>query len=147
MHIKNLGITLAAAALLVFAAACHKASSDDEAIRASVLQHLQKNGGLNLAAMETQFQQITVDGDHAQAQVLFRTKQEGATMQMTYALERRDGEWAVLKSHPTGGQVNHPPVDSSHGGGDPASPGDPAGPNMPHLRPPSDTAPKPGKPR
>ena len=139
-------ILLSGAILLLFAVACKKAASDDEAIRAAIQQHLQKNSGLNLAAMDTQFQQITVDGDHAQAQVLFRTKQEGATMQMTYALERKGGEWSVLKSNPSGGQVSHPPVDGSHGAGGPAAPGDSSGGDLPRLHTPSDTAPKPTKP-
>jgi len=135
---RKIGISLLAAVLLLFAAACRKASSDDEAIRASILQHLRQAGNLNLDAMDTQFQQITVDGDHAQAQVLFRTKQEGATMQMTYALERRAGQWTVLNSRPVGGQ--HPPVDSSHGSGADANP------PMPRFHVPADTAPKPAKP-
>jgi len=143
---KKIVIALAAA-MLLFAPACRKAASDDEAIRAAIQQHLQKSGTLNLAAMDTQFQQITVDGDHAQAQVLFRTKQEGATMQMTYALERHGGEWTVLKSNPTGGQVAHPPMDGSHGAPGAAAPGDSSGAELPHLHPPTDTAPKPAKPR
>jgi hypothetical protein len=133
-------IWLLAAALLLLAAACKTASSDEEAIRASILQHLQQAGNLNLAAMDTQFQQITVNGDHAQANVLFRTKQEGATMQMTYQLERRAGQWTVLSSRPAGGQISHPPVDSSN------TTSTDTAPPMPRFHVPSDTAPKPAKP-
>ena len=120
---------------LLFGAACRKVTSDEDAIRAAILQHLRKNSGLNLAAMDTQFQQITHDGDHAQAQVLFRTKQEGATMQMTYQLERRSGEWTVLNSRPAGGQISHPPMDSTHGGE--------ATPAMPRFHVPADSQAKP----
>ena len=128
------GLLAVAASLLLLGAACRKAASDEDAIRAAILQHLQKNSGLNLAAMDTQVQQITRDGDRAQAQVEFRTKQEGATMQMTYALERRSGEWTVLNGHPAGGQIAHPPMDSAHGGE--------AAPAMPHFNVPATT---PGK--
>jgi len=138
---RKLAIPLALAVALL-APACHKTSSDDEAIRAAVRQHLEKSGTLNLAAMDIEFQQITVDRDHAQAQVLFRAKQEGSTMQMTYALERRDGAWAVLKSNPAGGQIAHPPTDGSQ-----AAPGQSSGTELPHLHPPADTAPKPDKPQ
>lgn len=131
-------VLLLAAAVLLFGAACRKASSDDEAIRAAILQHLQTRSGLNLSAMDTQFQQITVKGDHAQAQVLFRAKQEGASMQMNYSLERRGGEWTVLGSQPAGGQMAHPPVNGSQGTEN--------APAVPHLHVPSDTAPKPAKP-
>jgi hypothetical protein len=124
-------------------AACRKAGSDDEAIRAAIRQHLEKSSNLNLAAMETDFQQITVEGDHAQAQVLFRTKQDGASMQMTYSLERQNGEWIVLKGNPSGGQVQHPPTDGSHAA---PSPGNTAGADFPHLHPPTEATPKPAKP-
>jgi len=140
---KNRVISVAAAVLLLFAAACHKAGSDDEAIRAAIRQHLEKSSNLNLAAMETDFQQITVQGDHAQAQVLFRTKQDGASMQMTYSLERQNGEWTVLKGSPSGGQMQHPPTDGSHAA---PGPGEASGAEFPHLHPPSDTSPKPAKP-
>jgi hypothetical protein len=124
-----------AAAMLLFGPACRKAASDEDAIRAAILRHLQKNSGLNLSAMDTQFQQITRDGDHAQAQVEFRTKQEGATMQMTYALERRGGEWTVLNGHPAGGQIAHPPMDGAHGAE--------TAPAMPRFHVPGDAHPKP----
>ncbi len=133
---------LLVAALVLAAPACHKASSDDEAIRTAIRQHLEKSGGLNLAGMDVEFQQITVNGDNAQAQVLFRAKQEGSTMQMTYALERQNGAWAVLKSVPAGGQIAHPPIDGSH-----EAPGDASGNELPHLHPPTAGTPQPAKPQ
>ena len=139
---KNTVLPLAAAVLMLFAAGCHKAGSDDEAIRVAVRQHLEKSGTLNLTAMDIEFQQITVDRDHAQAQVLFRAKQEGSTMQMAYALERRDGTWTVLKSNPAGGQIAHPPTDGSQ-----AAPAGTPGNDLPHLHPPTDTSSAPSKPR
>jgi hypothetical protein len=126
---------LLAALLLLCTSGCRKAASDDASIRAGILEHLKQNGSINLAAMDTNFQQISVDGDHAQAQVEFRTKQEGATMQMTYALERRGGQWTVLTSRPAGGQIAHPPMDGQHGGA--------AGPEMPHFHVPGDGSAKP----
>jgi hypothetical protein len=110
---RRFGLLLALGVALAAGASCHKATSDEEAVRASILQHLRQNSSINLAAMETTVQKVTVNGDHAEAQVLFRTKQEGATMQMTYALERTAGEWKVLKGQPAGG-VSHPPMDGQH---------------------------------
>jgi hypothetical protein len=129
-------VTRLLAVLLLCAAGCQKAASDDEAIRASILQHLKENGTINLAAMDTNFQKISVEGDHARAQVEFRTKQEGATMQMTYALERRGGQWTVLKSQPAGGQISHPPTDGQQ-------PGSSAGTDVPRFHVPAGAAPKP----
>jgi len=144
---KTRAISLAVAALLLFAAACHKTGSDEEAIRTAIRQHLEKSGTLNLAAMDTEYQQITVTGDHAQAQVLFKTKQEGASMQMTYALERHNGEWTVLKSNPSGGGMAHPPMDGSHSVPGAAGNADSPGAQLPHFQPPAGSESKPAKPR
>ena len=133
-----------AAALLLAAAACHKPSSDEEAVRAAILQHLQKASTINLSAMDTSFGQITIDRDHAQAQVIFKAKTDAATMQMTYALERRDGQWTVLGSRPVGGQMAHPAIDATHGNGSAAAPG--SGSEMPHLQVPPEPTQKPSKP-
>lgn len=108
------GILAAALALLVgFAAGCHKAQNDQEAVRASIMKHLQARGGLNLAAMDVVVQQVAINGATAQAQAEFRVKQGGAGMRMSYALERREGKWVVLRSQPMGGEIAHPPMDSS----------------------------------
>jgi len=132
------------ASLMLAASSCHKTSSDEEAIRAAILQHLQKASTVNLSAMDTSFGQITVDRDRAQAQVIFKAKGEGATMQMTYSLERRDGQWTVLNSHPAGGQIAHPPVDATHSNGPGSAPG--SGSDFPHLQMPPEPAQKPSKP-
>jgi len=39
--------------------------------------------------------QVTIDRDHAQAQVEFHVKNGPGTMQLTYALAKRDGAWSV----------------------------------------------------
>jgi len=112
------------------ASACHRAGSDEEAIRTSILQHLRESTTINLSNMDTTVQKVTVNGDHAEAQVLFRTKQEGQTMTMTYALERSGGEWKVLRGQPAGG-VSHPPMDGQHPlPGSQANQGTPANPQL-----------------
>ena len=107
-------MALGAALLLACAGGCKKAASDQDAIRASIAQHLKENSTLNVAAMDMDVRQVTVNGDRAQAQVQFRLKQGGAAMQVAYNLERRDGVWSVLKSEPAGGQIAHPPMDKEH---------------------------------
>lgn len=136
---------MTASLLLAGLLGCQKATSDEEAIRASILQHLRENSSINLAAMETTVQQVSVNGDHAEAQVLFRTKQEGATMQMTYALERSAGGWKVLKSQPAGGPMAHPPMDGQHPV--PSGPSTQATPANPQLHWPSDGPGKDAKPQ
>ena len=87
---------------LVLAGGCKKQAGDQEAIRASIDKHLSGRSDLNMAGMDHEVKQVSIDRDQATAQVEFRLKQGGATMQVDYALQRRDGEWAVLKSQPAG---------------------------------------------
>jgi hypothetical protein len=106
-----------AAALLLLAAlacGCKRVQSDQDSIRAGIQQHLSQNSSLNMAAMDVDVKQVSVNGDRAQADVEFRLKQGGAIMQVSYALVRAEGAWRVLKSWPTGGQIEHPPMDDVH---------------------------------
>lgn len=103
--------------LLVFVAACKKQTTDQDAIRASIEKHLSGRADLNLSAMDREVKQISVNGDHATAQVEFRLKQGAGSMQVEYALERQSGEWAVTNSQPGGGQSPHPGMGSPGAGG------------------------------
>ncbi|MGH9704074.1 MAG: hypothetical protein ACRD4K_11935 [Candidatus Acidiferrales bacterium] len=111
-------------AFIVSASGCRKNAADkvagnagdQDAIRASIEKHLTTLGSINVAAMDRDYKQISVTGDQAQADVEFKLKQGGATMEMTYQLERHAGDWVVLKSHPAGGQFEHPPMDKTHSG-------------------------------
>ena len=90
---------------------CQKKASDDDAIRAAINKHLLSIGTLNLQAMDMDVTQTTVQDDHATAQVTFRPKTgapTGAAMQVSYQLEKRDGNWSVLKTAAAGGMIEHP---------------------------------------
>jgi hypothetical protein len=115
--------------LFAFAAGCKKQANDQDAIRASIDKHLSGVAGLNMSVMDREVKQISVNGDHATAQVEFRLKQGGGGMQMEYALDRQGGEWTVTTSQPGGGLSPHPGMPP------PASPGA-GGNSMPQGHPP-----------
>ena len=117
--------------LLAVAAGCKKQANDQDAIRASIDKRLNARGDLNLSMMDRDVKQISVNGDHATAQVEFRLKQGNASMQVQYALERQGGEWTITNSQPAGGQ-------NPHSGGMPSAPNSPdSGSNsMPQGHPP-----------
>jgi hypothetical protein len=118
--------------VFAFAAGCKKQVNEQDVIRASIEKHLSARSDLNLSAMDREVKQISVNGDHATAQVEFRLKQGNASMQVQYALERQGGEWTVTNSQPGGGQDPHSGVDSPP----PSAPG--AGSNsLPHGHPPA----------
>ena len=98
------------AAILVLVG-CKKQQSDNDAIRAGILQHLNGVGTLNMSAMEMEMRSVSVNGNQAHAEVVFRPKTgapDGAGMQVAYNLEKRDGAWVVQKTQPLGGMIQHP---------------------------------------
>lgn len=92
------------------------ASPDEAAIRAAIERHLKENSGINMSAMDMALDSVSMQGDQAQANVTFRLKQGGTTMQMSYFLSRHAKDWLVMRSQPGGGQFAHPPLDKTHSG-------------------------------
>jgi hypothetical protein len=92
-------------------AAQPKAQAPEDSIRSAIQAHLAHKGNLNLQAFDTDVKQVTIQGDHAQAEVEFRVKGGPGAMQLTYALEKRDGAWSVMESDPVGGNFSHPALD------------------------------------
>ncbi len=99
--------TCAMVFLCIPIAGCNKKASDQDAIRASIEKRLNARSDLNLSAMDREIKQVSVNGDHATAQVEFRLKQGDARMEIEYTLERQGKEWAVLNSQPVGGGSPH----------------------------------------
>src|SRR5580704_4797474 len=85
-----------------------QAQTPENSVRAAIQDHLAHNGNLNLQAFDTDVKQVTIQGDHAQAEVEFRIKGGPGAMQLTYSLEKRDGAWSVSESDPVGSNFTHP---------------------------------------
>jgi hypothetical protein len=105
-----------AIAVLTFAAFCSMSGcksqpSDNEAIRAGILQHLKAVGTLNISAMQMDIRKVSINGNQAHAEVEFRPKTgaaPGTGMQVAYNLEKHEGSWTVLKTQAAGGTMQHP---------------------------------------
>ena len=106
--------------LLLFANACKSRPDDKEAIRSGITKYLASLNTLNLSAMDINVTQTSINGNQAQAQVEIRLKNgppDGANMKLSYNLEKRGEEWAVVKSQQAGGTMAHPgPDEMPHGG-------------------------------
>jgi hypothetical protein len=66
---------------------------------------------LNLAAMDMNITNVSIQGNQAQAQVEFRPKTgapQGAGMQVAYSLQKENGAWVVQNTQPFGGSIQHP---------------------------------------
>jgi hypothetical protein len=88
-----------------------QAHSPETSISTAIQAHLAHKGSLNLQAFDTNVKQVTITGDHATAEVEFRVKGGPGAMQLTYALEKRDGAWSVIESDPVGSNFSHPALD------------------------------------
>ena len=98
-------------ASLLFAGACKSKVDDKEAIRSGIIKYLGSLNTLNVSAMDINITEASVNGNQAQAQVEIRLKNsppDGASMKLSYNLEKRGEEWAVVKSQPAGGTMQHP---------------------------------------
>jgi hypothetical protein len=108
---KSLALALGLAAAILSASGCKKQASDNDAIRAGIMQHLAGVGTLNMSSMDMDIRTVSINGNQAHAEVEFRPKNggtPGAGMQVGYNLEKRDGAWVVMKSQPLGGMIQHP---------------------------------------
>ena len=110
-RVKCFALAIGLSAVLFASGGCKKQGSDNDAIRAGIMQHLNGVGTLNMSAMEMDIRSVSVNGNQAHAEVEFRPKTGGAPgagMQVAYDLEKRDGAWVVLKTQPVGGMSQHP---------------------------------------
>ena len=108
---NRLAVALCLFVALCVSSGCKKQPSDEDAIRAGIMQHLTGVGTLNMSAMEMDIRSVSINGNQVHAQVSFRPKTgapAGAGMQVDYNLEKRDGAWIVLKTQPAGGMIQHP---------------------------------------
>jgi hypothetical protein len=92
-----------------------QAQTPENSVRAAIQDHLAHNGNLNLQAFDTDVKQVTIQGDHAQAEVEFRIKSGPGAMQLTYSLEKHDGAWSVIDSDPAGRNFSHPASSEGQG--------------------------------
>jgi len=89
------------------------AQTPEAEIRAAIQAHLAHKGTLNLQAFQTEVKRVDMQGDRAQAEVEYRVKDGPGSMQLTYALERRDNAWSVVESVPVGSNFSHPSLDQA----------------------------------
>src|SRR6266550_4253635 len=92
-------IVLALSLVILLAGCKPSAANTDNEIRIAIEAHLAHKGTLNLKAFDTVMKQVTLKGDHAQAQVEFHVKNGPGMMQLTYDLQKTGGAWTVIESN------------------------------------------------
>jgi hypothetical protein len=132
IRMKRTAYLLTAVGLLVLCAGCKKQESDADAIRSGINQHLASLKTLNLAAMDMNITNVSIQGNQAQAQVEFKPKTgapQGAGMQVAYSLQKQNGAWVVQNTQPAGGSIQHP----APGENPPTNPTSPSSGAMPNF--------------
>jgi hypothetical protein len=98
----NAGVTprlLMPLVLMAASLACNRAPENKEAVREGVIEHLNKNTGLDLKSMDVAVDNVTFEGNRATASVSFKPKSSPeAGMSMNYSLERSGKKWIVQKT-------------------------------------------------
>ena len=85
--------------LMAASLACNRAPENKEAVREGVIEHLNKNTGLDLKSMDVAVDNVTFQGNRATASVSFKPKSSpDAGMTMNYSLERNGKKWVVQKT-------------------------------------------------
>jgi hypothetical protein len=97
--------------LLVITAAvlqigCNRADNSDAAIKKAIEDHLSGRAGLNSSEMVMEMKQVKVEGDNADADVQFRSRNDPkASMDFHYRLHRENKIWKV--EQPAAGAAPH----------------------------------------
>jgi hypothetical protein len=113
MDMKNMALFVVAATLILgckkdLGTAQSPIQAPKDSISTAIQAHLAHKQTLNLQSFDTDVKHVTIQGDHATADVEFRVKGGPGAMQLTYALEKRDGAWSVVDSDPVGSNFSHP---------------------------------------
>ncbi len=117
----TLALTLAVLATTV---ACQRQGGSEADIRRAIETHLTSQSSLAMDQMTMEIEDIQVEGDRAQAEVVFRTTSDPlAQMGYHYDLVSQQGAWQVESGHPASAESPHP---GAGGGG-------PSGEEMPGL--------------
>jgi hypothetical protein len=133
-------IGCAALVATAVAASCSRFREQSKpAVRAAIEEHLAQQPGLQMQNMTMQMQDVKFQGDSAEAQVKYLSKESpDIYVQIRYELHKQGGRWQVQASSLVGGMPATPHEGApSRGPGAASSPADPAAvpgraPTTPH---------------
>src|SRR5260370_12044641 len=109
-RMKRIGLALGLFAAVFISGGCKKQQTDNEAIRAGIIQHLNGVGTLNISAMEMEIRSVSINGNQAHAEVEFRPKTDAppaAAFQLDYHFTNPHATRLLQKPHPTGPLIHH----------------------------------------
>jgi len=88
---------------------CRQAVSINEQVQEAIAEHLTERPGIDASRMTVEVETVVVDGDRAEAEVVFRSRDApDSRMNYHYELSRADGKWTVESGRPSAAQSPHP---------------------------------------
>lgn len=109
MKLANVWMIAIVGTLLLAALGCQRLMNQDAAVQKAIQDHLSERSDLAMDKMVMEVQQVNVDGDKAQAEVVFHVAGD-TQMRMAYHydLHREGGSWKVDTGRPSGSETPHP---------------------------------------
>jgi hypothetical protein len=126
---------------------CNRAPADKDAIRKGLIEHLSKNAGLDMNAVDLNITDLKFENNQAKVAVAFKPKSgPDGGMSLNYTLERRGNDWVVVgrgSGHGAGMAMPQPgpPAGDLPPGHPPAAKGE----ALPPGHPPVNSPPPPAK--
>lgn len=90
-------------------AGCQREPSINAQIQDVIAEHLASRPGISADRMLIEVERVTVQGDRAEAEVIFRSRDNPESrMAYHYELRREDGAWKVEGGRPSAPESPHP---------------------------------------
>ena len=97
-------------ALAVWLAGCQGGTSINGQVQEAIAEHLASRPGIDASRLMIEVQSVSVQGDQAEAEVIFRSRDTpDSRMNYHYELRRAEGQWRVESGRPSAPQSPHPP--------------------------------------
>ena len=104
------GIVLLAACL----AGCQRGPSINAQIQSAIADHLSDRPGIAADRLLIEVETVTVQGERAEAEVIFRSRDNPESrMEYHYELRREGGAWKVENGRPSAAESPHPGPESA----------------------------------
>ena len=103
-------------ALALSWAGCQQATNINTQVQEAIGEHLASRPGVDATRMVVEVQTVSVQGDQAEAEVIFRSRDApDSRMNYHYVLKKAEGKWKVESGRPSAAQSPHPQPGGSEG--------------------------------
>jgi len=127
MKLTGTGVAVIILGISLGMVGCQREADSNAAIQSAIEQHLTNRPGISGDKLILEVKQVKVQGERAEAEVVFRSRDDpAAQMSFHYQLRREGGQWKVEGGRPdAAGGSPHPTQESPSEGGEAMPPGHP----------------------